>query len=63
LQVVLSHGLGVMRKKLKDLGTRIWFPGKGEFPKSPNRARSQLDVALAGITVADVVMDELSFAL
>jgi hypothetical protein len=52
-----------MRKNLTDLGIRIWFTGKGEFPQPSNRTRSQLDVALAAITAADVVMDNLSFAL
>ena len=52
-----------MGKNLTDLGIRIWFTGKGEFPQPPNRTRSYLDVALAAITVADVVMDDLSFPL
>jgi len=59
---VLSHCPGVLRKKLTDLRSRTWFTGKGEFPELAKRTRSQLEVAFAAITVADVLMDELSFA-
>ena len=61
--LVLAHALGMMRKHLKDPGIRIRVTRSGEFLQAPNRTPSQLEITLATITVADVFMDELSFAL
>src|SRR5262249_54844558 len=60
--VVPAHRLGMTRENLPDLDLRIRFTRKGEFPQPPNRTRRESEMALAGTTGTDVVLDELSFA-